>query len=160
MYDFDSLDSKYNIIIGRDILNSGFILDHKNKNITCDGITINMIRQYFPSEKRKNIQTHFCSFENQKDIMATEIKDALYERISTEEVAKECKHIVPKDRKNLANMLSQFQKLFYGTLEKYKHQAFKIELQDPNCTPIFCPPFSIPRIHAPTFQKELEHLVN
>ena len=92
--------------------------------------------------------------------MATEIKDALYERISNEEVAKECKHIAPKDRKNLAKILSQYQKLFSGTLGKYKQQGFKIELQDPNCPPTFCPPFSIPRIHALTFQKEFEHLVN
>ena len=39
---FDSPKSRYDVIIGRDILKHGFVLDHAKNTISWDGLTISM----------------------------------------------------------------------------------------------------------------------
>ena len=53
---FNSPNSRYDVIIGRDILKHGFILDHSRNTISWDGLTISMT---MVSSQPKKINTSF-----------------------------------------------------------------------------------------------------
>ncbi len=53
--------------------------------------------------------------------------------------------------------MSEFTKIFNGTLGVYPHQKFHIELE-PNAKPKHARPYPVPVIHLESFKKELVHL--
>jgi len=50
------------------------------------------------------------------DCHASEILDAKYEEVSTDEVIAQCTHLSPAQREDLRKVLNDFPKLFNGTL--------------------------------------------
>ena len=114
------------------------------------------------ASREERTQTYFCSNQLGEEMMANETKrilDAEYRTSNIKEVAANCLNLSQQQRKELTMSLRKFAKLFSGKLGKYLHKSFSIQLQNPDTEPIFCPPFSIPRIHVPTFKRELQHLV-
>ena len=83
-----SVTSRYDFIMGRDILRYGFILDHAHHHITWDGLSIPMTK-HAPLNSTAAAITHYscaCTFSKQYAAGTTTIKEAKYESISPEEV--------------------------------------------------------------------------
>ena len=153
---FDSLNYRYDVIIGRDLLTHGFVLDHARNTITWDGLSITMTKI---SENTPSINTSFsCSFTAAEvyATASTKILHAKYEHFSLEDIVNNCSHLNKDDQAQLLQLLSKFPRLFSGTLGRYVHQKFSIQLKDPNVTPIFCNPYPIPLIHQKVF---LNHII-
>ena len=55
-------------------------------------------------------------------------------------------------------MSQKYASIFDGSLGKYPHKQFHIDL-DPEAKPVHARPYPVPRIHLSTFKKELDHLV-
>jgi hypothetical protein len=89
---------------------------------------------------------------------ASEILDAKYEDVSTDDVVDQLTHLNEKQKQELKVILKDFTKLFHGTLGVYPHKKFLIELV-PGARPKHSQPYAIPRIHLAAFKKELDRLV-
>ena len=156
---FDNPYSKYDMIVGRDVLHRGFIIDHKEKSVTWDKIKIPMMEVEINTPE---VETHFTSTQLYKELHANEVRritESNYESIEIEEVVEQCQHLSPNRQKQLNRLLSQFKKLFSGRLGHYRQKQFALPLIDENTEPIFCRPFSIPQVHLPVFKKELQNLI-
>jgi hypothetical protein len=90
---------------------------------------------------------------------ASEILDAKYGKVSTDEIVDQLTHLTPDQRDDLKGLFHGFTKLFNGTLGVYPHQKFHIDLI-PGAKPKHSRPCVIPRIHLAAFKKELDRLVH
>ena len=157
---FDSPNSQYDVIIGRDLLTHGLVLDHARNIITWDGLSITMTKT---SDNTPSINTSFsCSFTaaHVYATASTKILEAKYDRFSPEDIVKNCSHLNRNNQDELLQLLSKFPHLFSGTLGRSVHRKFSIELKDPHVTPIFCNPYPIPLNHQKVFLQELNHLID
>jgi hypothetical protein len=67
------------------------------------------------------------------------------------------KYLSTQQKADLKQVLSEFTKLFDGTLEVYPHKKFHIELE-PGAKPKHARSYPVSVIHLETFKKELIHL--
>jgi hypothetical protein len=88
---------------------------------------------------------------------AIEILDAKYEKVQIKEVLNPLEYLSTQQKAELKQVLSEFTKLFDGTLGVYPHKKFHIELE-PGAKPNHARPYPVPVIHLETFEKELIHL--
>jgi hypothetical protein len=88
---------------------------------------------------------------------AIEILDAKYEKVQVDEVVNQLEHVNVQQKAGIKQVLSEFTKLFDGTLGVYPHRKFHIDLE-PNAKPQHRRPYPVPVIHLETFKKELLHL--
>lgn len=92
-----------------------------------------------------------------------QIKESKYVLISPEEVASQQQHLTYEQRKQLTELLSQFEPLFNGNLvrtgklPKFKHKIH-LELL-PGSQPFYCRPYPVPERHKVVFRAELDRLV-
>ena len=90
---------------------------------------------------------------------AIEILDAKYESVQIDDVVNQLEHLNIQQKADVKQVLSEFTKLFDGTLGVYPHQKFHIELE-PNAKPKHARPYPVPVVHLEAFKKELVHLCN
>jgi len=93
------------------------------------------------------------------DTFVTEILDAKHDKVNPMEVAAKQEHLSPAQRRQLAELLRNYGKLFDGQLKVYPHRKIHLEV-DPNATPIHSRAYPVARAHADVFKKELRHLVD
>ncbi len=89
---------------------------------------------------------------------ASEILDAKYGKVSTDDVIDQLIHLNDKQKQDLKVMLEDFTRLFDGTLGVYPHNKFHINLIS-GARPKHSQPYAIPCIHLTAFKKELDRLV-
>jgi hypothetical protein len=89
---------------------------------------------------------------------ASDILDAKYGEVSTDDVVDQLTHLNDKQKQDLKVLLKDFTKLFDSTLGVYPHKKFHINLV-PGARPKNSQPYAIPCIHLAAFKKELDHLV-
>ena len=90
---FDSPNSKYDLILGRDVLMHGFILDHSKNVITWDGLTIPMQESTSTSNA---VSTNFSCADTALAIYAATAKpilEAQYEKSLPQDVVRTCTHL-------------------------------------------------------------------
>ena len=68
------------------------------------------------------------------------------------------RHLNKEQQNILKSILDKYNKLFDGGLGHYTKTKIHIDL-DPSIQPRHFKPYPIPKIHLPTFKKELDHLV-
>ncbi len=85
---------------------------------------------------------------------ASEILDAKYGKVSTDDVVDQLTHLTPDQQDDLKGLFHGFTRLFDGTLALgvYPHQKFHIDLL-PGAKPKHRQPYAIPRIHLAAFKK-------
>jgi hypothetical protein len=88
---------------------------------------------------------------------AIEILDAKYEMVQIDDVVNQLEHLNIQQKADIKQVLSEFTKIFDGTLGVYPHQKFHIELE-PNAKPKHARSYPVPVIHLEAFKKELVHL--
>ena len=98
---FSSTTSRYDFIVGRDVLKMGFILDHAHNCVTWDGLSIAMTK-LASTELPTAAVTHFSCSHMFEATYAADVKklirEAKYESISPSQVASKCIHLVPKQQ--------------------------------------------------------------
>ena len=127
---FSSNTSRYNFIVGCDILKLGFILDHAQLHSMWDGLSIPMTVSASKATSTPTI-THFSCMHTFAENYVTgtkKIKQAKYESISPNEVASQCLHLSKPQQLQLQILLQNFPKLFSGQLGRYNKSQFTLEL--------------------------------
>ena len=94
------------------------------------------------------------AFDDGIESHATEILDAKYEKVDTSVVAEQQTHLTPVQRKELADLLKKYARLFSGELGCYPHKKIHLEV-DPNAVPIHSHSYSVSRAHKSVFKTEL-----
>jgi hypothetical protein len=89
---------------------------------------------------------------------ASEILDGKYEKVLVDDVIDQLDHLNAQQKTDLRQVLSEYTKLFDGTLGVYPHRKFHIDLV-PGAVLKHFGPYAIPVIHLEVFKKELIHLV-
>ena len=138
----------------------GFVLDYARNTVTWDGLTISMT---VATQKPSSITTSFTCAQSAAEVYTnsdTTILHAKYDKASPQEVVDKYVHLNANNRASLLQLLSKFSRLFSGSLGRYEHKKFSIQLKDPNSPPIFCTPYSVPHAHQKVFQQELNHLIS
>ena len=83
------------------------------------------------------------------------ILHAKYEKVNTDEVARQQKHLAAKQQDDLKALLSKYTKLFSGKLGKYPHRKVHLDVK-PNAVPKTCRPYPVPKHHEQVFKDKLE----
>ena len=174
-------DCRYDIILGRDILRDfGCTLDFDSNTISCNEVTIPM--QPFPEtppeytpqqiaqellyndeESRLLFNDDNTTFSDHQECLSSTSKTTIlpskYDGQSVQEIAAKCTHLSPQQRKQLGELLSEFPRLFDGTLRAYPHQKVTLELR-PDAKPHRARCFPVPHSQRQLFKNELDRLVN
>jgi hypothetical protein len=80
-----------------------------------------------------------------------EILDAKYEKVQIKDAVNSLEYLSTQQKVDLKQVLSEFTKLFDGTLEVYPHRKFYIELE-PGAKPKHARPYPVPVIYLETFK--------
>ena len=153
----------YDLIIGVETMASlGCLLDFSNKEITLDGTTLPMrpLRSFMCQKRLNSTFQKFIepSVTEQLKERTVKILDAKYEKADLPSVVNEnCPHLSVSQKKDLLELLNEFETLFDGTLGDWDTEPIHLRLK-PGATPFHGRPFPIPRIHLETLKKEVRRL--
>ncbi len=81
---------------------------------------------------------------------AIEILDAKCKKVQIKDVVDPLEYLSTQQKADLKQVLSEFTKLFDGTLGVYPHRKFHIELE-PGAKPRHARPYPVPVTHLETF---------
>lgn len=162
---------KYDMIIGRDILGPlGIKLHCDTQTMEWQGTRIgwkpnsyinnNPLINAMTSESHAffiNPTSVIDEYIESHIICKNPIKDSKYDYVATEEVVKQQKHLSMKQKKELAEVLQDFQPLFDGTLGRYPYTKVHLELKK-DAKPFHCRPYPVPDANKAVFKQELDRL--
>ena len=145
--------SNYDIILGMDFLAPVGIdaINSKQTIVWDDSSQPYHSRDAYSSKQELLLNTIEC-------LATTEILEAKYEKVDTDEVAEQQTHLTRAQRRNLAAIFRKYTRLFDGTLGVYPHKKMHLVLID-NVEPIQRRPYPVPHAHRKIFKDKLDHLV-
>ena len=133
-------DSTYDMILGLDFLCAvGIDILCSKKQLRWDDATLAFQPHDTYKETHTNLHAHtievFAYGDEDDDpeglgYKSTQIMEAKYEAIDTDELAHLQKQLTPKQRTDLAHLFHKFPKLFDGELHMYPHRQYHLDLQD------------------------------
>ena len=164
---FTNTASTYDVIIGMDVMQTlGITVDCATKTISWNNNHVPFrSADYFKdplSILDAGLFTDFESEEELKEAAALGYKSktilhSKYEKVDTDEVARQQKHLTVKQQNDLKNLLNKYTKLFSGKLGKYPHRKVHLDVK-PNAVPKTCRPYPVPKHHEQVFKDELDRL--
>ena len=161
-------DSTYNMILGLDFLCAvGINILCHQKQLKWDEATLAFQPRDTYKEPHANI--HACLIEafaygDEEDdpeglgYKSTQIMEAKYEAIDTDELAQAQKQLTPTQRTDLACLFRKFPQLFDSELHMYPHRQYHLDLQV-STKPVHSHPYGVPFTQRDAFKCELDHLV-
>ena len=164
---FDNLNCKYDIIFGTNFLSkTGLKLDYdKGEMQWIDNVLPMRPPNGLTSSDFKEMEeSYYVQLEDEilgedwLSCYATEILDAKYDKTDITETVSGLTHLNSSQQRDLLEVLKKNSCVFDGSLGRYPHKQFHIELE-PYAKPIHTRPYTVPRIHLSMFKKELDHLV-
>ena len=165
---FESENCKYDVILGADFLTKTGI-DVKYSTNTIEWFENELPLRDPHLLKDEDFASMATIIEIQQEVeffgmdwydpdcYAIEILDAKYEKVQIDEVVKQLEHLNIQQKADIKQVLSEFTKIFDGTLGVYPHRKFHIDLE-PNAKPKHARPYPVSVIHLEAFIKELAHL--
>ena len=167
---FESENCKYDVILGADFLTKTGI-DVKYSTNTIEWFENELPLRDPHLLKDKDFASMATIIEIQQEVeffgmdwydpncYAIEILDAKYESVQIDDVVNQLEHLNIQQKADVKQVLTEFTKLFDGTLGVYPHRKFQIDLE-PNAKPKHARPYPVPVVHLEAFKKELVHLCN
>ena len=148
--------SKYDMIIGRDILQElGIVLDFEESRIKW--------KDYFtPMKSTDRLNASNYAAENIHAVQSeTEriqrILDAKYEPANLVEITEKAAHLSISEKQKLLKLLRKFEPMFNGQLGQWTGPAYDIELRE-GATPYHARPFAVPKCYELALKKEVLRL--
>ena len=161
-------DSTYDMILGLDFLCAlGIDILCHQKQLRWDDATLAFQPRDMYKETHMNL--HACTvkaftYGNEEDdpeglgYKSTQIMEAKYEAIDTDELAQLQKQLTLKQRTDLAHLFCKFPQLFDSKLCMYPHHQYHLDLQD-STKPVHSCPYGVLFTQWDAFKCELDHLV-
>lgn len=165
-----SEESRYDIIVGRDLMTSiGIIIDYKNQRFVIEDTMVPMRPWnpiFTPADARNEMQQELLRIREvlstSKNVAGlqnrvTKILDAKYEKADLEQVTSSCNHLSKDEQNALLRLLKKYEILFDGTLGDWKGSEVHFQVK-PGTKPYHARAFPIPQIHEQTVRKEVDRL--
>ena len=160
-------DSTYDMILGLDFLCAvGIDILCRQKQLKWDEATMAFQPRDTYKEPQANLHAHLIeafAYGDEEDdpeglgYKSTQIMEAKYKAIDTDELAQAQKQLTPTQRTELAHLFRKFPQLFDGELCTYPRQ-YHLHLQD-GTKPVHSRPYGVPFTQRDAFKRELDHLV-
>ena len=161
-------DSTYDMILGLDFLCAvGIDILCRQKQLKWDEATLAFQPRDTYKEPHANIHARLIeafAYGDEEDdpeglgYKSTQIMEANYKAINTDELAQAQKQLTPLQRTELAHLFCKFPHLFDGELRMYPHRQYQLDLQD-SAKPVHSRPYGVPFTQRDAFKCELDHLV-
>ena len=161
-------DSTYDMILGLDFLCAiGIDILCRQKQLKWDEATLAFQPRDTYKEPHANIHARLIeafAYGDEEDdpkglgYKSTQIMEAKYEAIDTDELAQAQEQLTPKQRTELAHLFRKFPQLFDGELYTYPHRQYHLDLQD-GAKPVHSCPYGVPFTQRDAFKRVLDHLV-
>ena len=146
-------DSTYDMILGLDFLCAvGIDILCCQKQLRWDDATLAFQPCETYKETHTNLHAHtieaFAYGDEEDDpeglgYKSSQIMEAKYKAIDTDELTQSQKQLMPKQRTNLARLFRKFPQLFDGELRTYLHRQYHLDLQD-GAKPVHSRPYGVP----------------
>ena len=161
-------DSTYDMILGLDFLCAiGIDILCRQKQLKWDEATLAFQPRDTYKEPHANLHARLIeafAYGDEEDdpeglgYKSTQIMEAKYEAINTDELAQAQKQLTPTQRTELARLFRKFPQLFDGELRTYLHRQYHLDLQD-GAKPVHSRPYGVLLTQRDAFKRELDHLV-
>ena len=150
---------QYDIIIGRDLINSiGLDTSGHEKMTKWPQMTAEI--PYKPVDATVEQSFYIAETESMKQDVdrMSRILDAKYSKADLYKIAKNVKTLNTEEQAQLEAVLSRNESLFDRTLGRWKDDPYKIKLKN-GATPYHAKPFSVPHAYEKTLKLEIDRLV-
>ena len=161
--DESNRDSKYDMILGRDLQRRLKIDILWSKecliwdSISIPMTTIDAINQIVDAVDNDTLSAEEVAMHEEL-FAATKILDAKYEKPDISATVDTYTHLSIAERTKLKTLLYKFEDLFQGTLGEWNTAPVDLELKD-GMKPPYLRPFPVPIIHEQTLRKEIDRLI-
>ncbi|KAL7568657.1 hypothetical protein ACA910_021659 [Epithemia clementina (nom. ined.)] len=156
---FDAPHSRYNIIVGRDLLSRlGVILDFQRGLSTWDNVNVAM-RDCDSFESIPNLTSHFIDLYGDDSVIGDNVLRESYFQTDFQALAARQTHLSAEQRQDLLVIWQQFPDLFSGRLGLYPDRILHLQLKD-DAVPVHHRAYSVPRNVTEAFKKELDRFVD
>ena len=154
----NSLDSKYDIIIGRDLLQAaGIDLLFAKKQIQWESATAPML----PTEILKQDKDTMNVILEQEIIdeeLIQQMTETKYSPADLESEVRRNSHLTSEEQEKLLKLLKQYESLFDGTLGEWKTSPVHLELKE-GVTPYYGKPYPVPKSQEQKVKDEIARLI-
>ena len=149
----------YDMIIGRDILEDlGIDIHFSTQTVEWDDAEI-PFRDVSQGDWQSFYMQDSCAVQELCQIdRAKKILDNDYHKATLDDVSKMQTHLSSDEQKELLSLMQKFEDLFDGTLGRWTHEDYHLELKE-GVKPYHARAFPVPRIHYETLRKEVDRLV-
>jgi hypothetical protein len=146
----------YDMIIGTDLMTDlGIKLNFQDTSVEWEEASMPF------KDKDAKIETDLYIEDSRAVRESTsrmkQILDATYEKVELHHIVSECTHLSKTERRQLHEVLQEYETLFDGTLGYWKNEQYNIELQ-PDAKPYHARAYPIPKIHEQTLRTEVDRL--
>ena len=159
----DTLSSRYDMIIGRDLLEElGINFLFKEHLMEWDNATTPMLdpavfnTDHIDELEHEILYIHDPTTTEAERIQA--ILDAKYCKADLEQIVHECKQLNKEEQQKLLALLQKYEVLFDGTVGIWKTDPVDIVLKDPNCTPYHAKAYPVPHSQEQKLREEVDRL--
>ena len=160
--DNSSLQSRYDLIIGRDMLNElGIDFLFSTGQMCWDNATVYM-RSPDSFDNIDSLEEEILLAQEELNFDADRIQEIIDSKYSPQDldaVVADCKHLTEGQRKELRKLLEKYKSLFDGSLGTWKTEPIELELKDPHAKPYHARPYPVPKINERKLREEVERLV-
>jgi len=159
-----SKNSRYDMIIGRDLMNSiGLDLKFSDNTMIWDNASVPM--RSVKWLEGDNLELYSAHIISQNDPIATDaqriqsILDVKYAPASTSEMVSECTNLQVSEQEKLSELLDKYADLFDGTLGTWKTSPVQLELK-PDATPYHGKAYPVPHSQERALKEEVQRMVD
>ena len=146
----------YDMIIGRDLL-TDLGIDVKCSNMTVSWDHADIPWKDMTLDMGENFHIDEPEAVEEEMGRIRKILDNDYGKADLKDVAEMQTHLSPDKQKQLEELLNKYVDLFDGTLGRWTHPDYKLELK-PDVKPYHAKAFPVPKVHMETLKKEVERL--
>src|SRR6478672_7396445 len=159
----DTLSSRYDMVIGRDLLEElGINFLFKEHLMEWDNASTPMLDPaVFNTEQIDDLEHEFFYIHDPVTTDAERIQailDAKYCKADLEQIVQECKQLNKEEQQKLLALLQKYKALFAGTAGTWKTEPVDILLRDPNCTPYHAKAYPVPHFQEQKLREEVDSL--
>eukprot|EP00980_Cylindrotheca_fusiformis_P014988 scaffold4112_cov60-Cylindrotheca_fusiformis.AAC.6 len=143
----NGISDRYDIIIGRDLMRElGLKLIFDDDVIEFHDLSVPMSDIDVQPREELKFATGIKEPASAAEAVdrVSRILDAKYAPVTPQQILDNSPHLTDEQKCSLKVVLDKHEKLFDGTLGKWKGVQQTIELKDPNTTPIACRPYPVP----------------
>lgn len=156
---FHNPESRYDIILGRDVLHMlGIKIDFGQQITFWEGSEV-AFRHRDSFHDEDVVTCHLLDLYADDEVIGDSyLLDSKYDKVDVEELISKQSHLTKEQQNDLLQVWHKCEKLFSGGLGTYEDREVHLDLK-PDAHPVHQRPYSVPHSILDTFKKELYRLV-